>query len=165
MKSYDIAKEFEALEALLNNVEFDEETGEEIDNSAELFSLSQDLEGELFQKVNNIEYLKRERKDHVAGLKDEIKRLQERAKMFEREINKLSDIQNFLLHGEGLKTDKFTFYYRKSESVAITDENAVSDKYIKTSFSVDKTAVKKALKAGETVDGAVLEEKNTLSIR
>lgn len=165
MKTYDIAKEYEALNELLNTVEFDEETGEEIDNSAELISLTQELKGELYEKLNNIEYLKRDRKDTIDGLSIEIKRLQDRKKMFEREVLKLSDLQNFLLHGENLKTDKFTFYYRKSESVAVTDENAISEQYMKVEFKVDKTALKKALKSGESIDGAILEEKTTLAIR
>lgn len=165
MKSYDIAKEFEALEELMANVEFDPETGEEIDNSEALIELSASLKGELDHKLDNIEYLKRERKDKVNGLKDEIKRLQDRVKMFEGEVAKLVNLQNFLLGGEKEKTDKFTFFYKTTESVHVTNEDALDKKYIVTSTKPDKAEIKKALKAGEEIAGAELEEKSSLSVR
>lgn len=57
-----------------------------------------------------------------------------------------------------METPKMKLSYRKSESVNITDIDSVPKEYIKTKTEVlaDKTNIKKAIKAGQYIDGAEL---------
>jgi hypothetical protein len=57
-----------------------------------------------------------------------------------------------------METPKMKLSYRKSESVNITDIDSVPKEYIKTKteVSADKTNIKKAIKAGQHIDGAEL---------
>ena len=59
------------------------------------------------------------------------------------------------------------FSYLRSESVEILDEEVLDRKWvkIKETATPDKVAIKKALKAGEDVSGAVLVEKRNLQIK
>lgn len=68
---------------------------------------------------------------------------------------------------EKTKAGTFTLSFRKSEAVVITDEAALPTKYLrtKTTITPDKTAIKKAINSGETVEGAVLQEKKNLQIK
>lgn len=54
---------------------------------------------------------------------------------------------------------------RRSTVVVIDDEAEVPNQFIKVATSVDKAAVKTALKGGEVVPGAHLEENVNISIR
>ena len=62
-------------------------------------------------------------------------------------------------------TNKISF--RKSESVSVDDETLIPTDYIKVkeTKSVDKTAVKKAIKAGEVIPGAHIEVKQNIQIK
>ena len=75
-------------------------------------------------------------------------------------------IQNSLA-GEKFKTAKCAVSYRKSETVEFTDQDLVPDEYwrVKTTREPDKTALKTALKAGESIPGAYLEQHQNMSIK
>jgi len=57
------------------------------------------------------------------------------------------------------------FSWRKSEVCEIEDETAIPHEYIKTTYAVDKAAVKKKLKNDEQVTGARLVEKMNLQVK
>lgn len=59
------------------------------------------------------------------------------------------------------------FSYIKSESVEISDESLLDSKWVKVkeTRSPDKTAIKKAIKSGEEVDGATLITNRNLQIK
>lgn len=55
---------------------------------------------------------------------------------------------------------------RGQQSVVVTDEEKLPEKFIRTKREPDKTAIKEALKAGEAVEGAELSNANPyLTIR
>ena len=58
---------------------------------------------------------------------------------------------------EKLEVGTFKAGYRKSESVEITNLDVIPADYTKVEIKADKTAINKALKAGETVDGAHIQ--------
>ncbi len=100
----------------------------------------------------------------------EIKRLQGikkvRKNATERLENALSDaMQRFEMDVIETPTSKISF--RLSQSVEITDENAI-DKQFKTQIittKVDKMEIKRAIKGGATIDGAELITNKNLQIK
>ena len=84
----------------------------------------------------------------------------------ERLENALSDaMQQFELDVIDTPTTKISF--RSSQSVEITDENAI-DKQFKTQIittKIDKMEIKRAIKGGATVDGAELITNKNLQIK
>ena len=168
MKTFDILSEYYSLMELIeeaeNNPEYNPETGEIIPVEEILKEEIEKLEGEKIEKLENIEYLKRDNKSKIDTLADEIKRLQGRKKSFENANDNLTKLQDYLLQGEKLKTDKFTFSYRKSKAVEIINEDLIPDEYKKIEYKVDKMKLKKALEEVK-IQGAELIEKKSLSVR
>jgi hypothetical protein len=168
MKTFDILSEYYSLMELIeeaeNNPEYNPETGEIIPVEEILKEEIEKLEGEKIEKLENIEYLKRDNKSKIDTLADEIKRLQGRKKSFENANDNLTKLQDYLLQGEKLKTDKFTFSYRKSKAVEIINEDLIPDEYKKIEYKVDKMKLKKALE-NTKIQGAELVEKKSLSVR
>lgn len=167
MKTYDIKSEFYAIQELLENEEFDAETGELIDNSEAIKQLLNEIESERDTKADNIAYLIKEAEDTELALKAEIYRLNERKKMFVREQDSLKQLLDFLLNGEKLKTDKFTFSYRTSQSVNIIDESLVPAEYlnVKEVITPDKKRIKEALADFNEVPGCEIVVNKTLGVR
>ena len=139
----------------------DDETGEVSD--AEVF---EGLQMERETKIENIalwyknltsdaeQYAKEEQ--HYAELKQKAKKTAER----------LKQILDTTLSGDTFKTVRVAISYRKSESVTITDETMLPAGYLKFSApSVDKAAIKTAIKAGVVVDGAVLAARQNIQIK
>ena len=168
MKSvYSIKSEFFVLQELIENEEFDSETGEIIDNSDAIAMLLSEIQDDKANKADNIAYLINQAKDSQDTIKAEIVRLYERKKMFERQEDKLKNLLDFLLSGEKLKTDKFTFSYRSSQSVEIIDESLIPAEFlnVKEVFTPDKKRIKEALADFNEVAGARIVVKKTLGVK
>ena len=167
MKTYDIKKEFFAIQELLETDEYDEETGELIDNTETLKQLLLEIEDERDNKADNIAYLIKEAIDTENTLKLEIERLSERKKMFIRQQESLKNLLSYLLNGEKLKTDKFTYSFRKTQSVKILDEALIPAEFLNVTEKVtpDKKKIKEALANFEEVAGAEIELKTTLGVK
>ena len=71
-----------------------------------------------------------------------------------------------MLNGENFKTDRVTVSYRKSEAIELEDKICVPDKYfVPQEPKLDKTGLKKAIKAGEEFGGVHLVERQNMSIK
>lgn len=85
--------------------------------------------------------------------------------------NKAESLKTYLadyLNGKKFETDKVAMSFRKSEAVEFDSQYllCVPDEYLKFKApELNKTAVKKAIKAGETVPGCELVVKNNLQIK
>ena len=104
----------------------------------------------------------------IDGLKAEEKRLSDRRKAMENNVERMKQaMRDALLTVEGnrLKTDKFTFSFRKSTSVQITDETLIPPQFIQTETKVVKTDIAKMLKDGAQIPGASLVENQSLQIK
>lgn len=168
MTSYDINTEYEALRALTVE-EFDEETGELIDNSEEIKALLAELDLKRDDKLKGIEYIKREYLAMIEAIKSEKKRLDDRKNAFERTVDRLKDLQDMLLGGEKVETDIFTFSYRKSTSLDTSGVNidAIGTRYKETTkvTKLLNSEIKKALQDGEEIKGAELVVKKNLQVK
>jgi len=165
MTTFTILDEFKAINALTDEVEYNEETGEVIDNSDTIKELLNELTANKDDKLDNIEYIKRDFKMREGALADEIKRLTERKKSMKTKQEQLANLQEYLMIGEKGMTDKFTFFYGMTQSYDIEDESEIPEAYLKVEFKVNKTEITKALKNGGAVAGVSLKETTSLRVR
>lgn len=167
MKVLDILKEFRALEELMN--EIDSETGEYLNNENDIQEYIVNLKLSKEDKLNNIQDLKIEFEAKIEAVKSKIEYLNNRKKSFERNINNLTNLQLMLLNNQKLETNEYSFSFRKSESVSINDIlfDSKDERFNRTTIKVepDKTAIKKAIKDGISVDGASIETKMNLQVK
>ena len=103
----------------------------------------------------------------IIELKAEEKALAERRKAKENKAEYLKNILSVSLGGNKFETAKIALTFRKSEQVKIVDEEKLPKDFLKekVTVSADKTAIKKAIKAGQAVVGAELIEMQNLQIK
>jgi hypothetical protein len=100
----------------------------------------------------------------------EIERLRARQKSAENNAERL---KAYILHvlaqrdGKPLKGNYVTFFASRSEAVIIDDPETVPAEWKRTTVSVDipKEPVKRAIKAGQTIPGAHIEQREYLGRR
>lgn len=164
MKLYEIAS---AMDAVINGgFIFDEETGEVIFDSENL----DELEDALDAKLEACGVVVKNIVAEAEAIKDEEKRLAERRRIKEDEADRLKEYVLYWMEKSGAKkidTARVALSTRKSSVVDVTDEAVVPREFfkVKTMASVDKAAVKKAIKAGEEVAGCVINERLTLQVK
>ena len=102
------------------------------------------------------------------GLKTEKDRFDKRIKrnndVIERVRQNMTDTL-LTVEGNRVKTDKFTFGFRKSTKVEVSDIDSIPTQYVKVERTISRSELAKALKAGEHIEGAKLVENQKLSIR
>lgn len=161
-----------AIQALLDegfNYTVDEETGEVIfdDRSAELEQLQIDRAEKLEAValyIKNLEAL-------AEDIKAEEKALKERREAREKKADNLRKYLGSSLmaaNEEGFETAKVRVSFHKSSAVIVDEEKldkAFIKETIKTTYAPDKTAIKKAINAGQTVTGAYIEKRKAVQIQ
>ena len=144
--------------------DIDEETGE-ITNGAEL----DQLEMERDEKLKNCVYYYKNMMAEAEALKAEKEKLAKRQQTAKKKAESMKEYIAYCLDGEKFapKDDATVrVTYRKSESVECADIYQVPDDYLRYKEpELDKTKIKKALKAGEAVEGCTLVEKQNIQIR
>ena len=108
--------------------------------------------------------------DEIDVIDKEIERLEERKAYVKRNKDRMKSIVSSAMEEFGItkiKSETLQLSFRKSESVEIVDERLVDEKFkkVKTEVSLDKTAIKNAIKNGADVQGVKLVEKNNLQIK
>ena len=159
MKLYELAENYNELLALLDN---EEATAEELADT--LDGINDAIE----VKVDNICRVRKYLEGKVEVYKAEAKRLTALAKQAE---NNAGSMKNYLdeqlkrMNIKKMDTELFKLSYRKSDSVNVIDLDAVPEEYKRITIALDKTAIKKAIKDGKTVNGAELVINQNLQIR
>ena len=167
MKIVDIKSEFEEINRLIEEESegVNPETGEFFSNTKEINEL---LEGLKSKQKDLINFLAKKRafiNSSEKFLSSEIKRLQDRKSGCINQQKRLLETIDFILEGEKVKTELYTFYYAKSESVSILNESDVPAEFINFTPKIAVYDIKKALKRGDEVNGATLETKISLRVR
>lgn len=98
----------------------------------------------------------------------EIKRLQE----LKKKAAKVSDYLKERIAGamidfgyDKIETPTLKLSFRKSEAVEVVDESLLAQKFFNYKPTIDKTAIKNAIKAGEEVTGARIISNLNLQIK
>nr|DAY35996.1 MAG TPA: resistance protein [Caudoviricetes sp.] len=150
---YELNKDYAELSAMLEAAETPEEI-EAIQNTLEMLDLS------IEEKIENTaKYMVNVEAD-IQGIKAEIDRLNKIKKSKESTIETLKNNIEYSMKQKGiekLEVGTFKAGYRKSESVEVDDLKSIPSDYIKTEIKPDKTAIKKALKAGEEISGVHIQ--------
>jgi hypothetical protein len=130
------------------------------------------LELELEQKVEAYRYVMMELEAEADALAELAVAYKARAAIREDKVAALKARLQSALEAAGIdkiKTQTCTAYLQASKSVAIVDEDAfvfnAPDAYVVTKHMPNKTAIKKALEAGEAVEGALLKINRSLRFR
>lgn len=138
----------------------DPETGEIAD-----FEAFEKLNLDLDTKIKNIALW-------IVNLRSDAEQLEEQEKKFrDRKTaakNKAESLKNLLdgfLSGEKRSYPEVVISYRKSEQVTVDDDAKLDDRFLRIKTEIDKTALKDALKHGESIEGARLEVKNNIQIK
>lgn len=151
---------YEINEAIMNTIDL--ETGEIVDLEA-----FENLQMERNEKLENIALWVKNLLSEAEALKAEEKAFADRRKATENKAESLKRYLDSALNGQKFNTTKVAISYRKSTAVEV-DESKLPAKWLReipASYVVDKVEITKALKAGETVDGAVLVERNNIQIK
>lgn len=168
MKLYEITSEMRALDELFLSY-IDEETGEVKDDGV-IDILEQELKLQLQTKGAGIIKSFKNSEAMLNGVDEEIKRLQALKKSISNQINSRKEyiVRNMEMMGiTKIETELGNLSLRKSKSVNIYDESLIDKKFIEieTKEKISKTEIKKAIEAGENVQGANIVEKNSLNIK
>lgn len=125
------------------------------------------LEGEYLDKLEGCALWIKNEQAEVEALKSEEKKLAERRRIKE---NKIESLKDYMLRSmkdtdtSKLETSRVALSTRKSQRVIVDDEDLIPVDYLVLKQTVNKTELKKALKAGE-VEGAHIEEFTNLTLK
>lgn len=161
--TYAIYNDIDAAEQLLAQT-YDAETGEITGDYEAAEKLRQEVQ------ALGLETLCKARANRlalIANIKAEEERLKARRQRLEKSVDGLeSDINAVYQRGDApvQYAGNFTISTRKSTQV-ITDGTFYDERFIRTTTSVDKAELKKALTAGEQIMGAHLQTNYNLQIK
>ena len=153
------------LEELLEN-SVDPETGEiSEDFEEQLDKLLLDREN----KLENICLAYKNCLSDAEALKAEKLAFEKRQKIANNKAERLKNYIQYVLAGEKFKTTKVAVSYRKTESTEIDPDVffscADNARYFRIKEEADKKAIADAIKAGETIEGAELISKQSMTIK
>ncbi|MEE4209421.1 MAG: siphovirus Gp157 family protein [Parvularcula sp.] len=125
------------------------------------------IEDERDRKALNIACLVKNFKAEAEALKAEKLHLQKRQQAAERTIERLVRyLEQFVEPGTKFKDARATIGWRRSEGVILTAApEALADEFVRVKREANLSAIKEALKSGEEVPGAILEERQRVQIR
>lgn len=97
----------------------------------------------------------------------EIDVLSQRASVMKREAERCKAYLAGVLYGEKFETPRCKISWRKSEVCNVLSMEEIPDEYKRTKVTVDadKTAIKKAIKAGTVVPGAEVIQKLNMTLK
>lgn len=158
---YELNKDYAELSAMLEAAETEEEI-QAIQDTLEMINVS------IEEKLENTGKFIKNTESDIAGIKAEIERLTTMKKTKENFVERLKNNVEFALKEKGLETltvGTFKCGYRKSESVEIINLDVIPADFTKVEIKADKTAIKKAIKAGEVVEGAEIKVNQNFYIK
>lgn len=160
---YEINKTIE--DVILKGFVVDEETGEIMFDQSDL----ERLEINFKEKVDNIACFIKDRKALANAIGDEVKALQGRKKVIERQVERLEQYVTDAMNAremDKVETERSRVSFRKSTSVEIIDEEKLDSKYKKEVIEtkIDKKLLATDLKQGE-VEGAKLVINQNIQIK
>ena len=145
---------------------WDEDTGEILFDESDLDA----LEVELRDKLEACGAWMKNQRSLAKAIREEERALADRRKAIERHLEWMD---GYVLHslskfeGGRLETPKVALSTRKSTRVVVDSESDLPAEFVQVVETVkaDKTAIGKAIKAGEEVPGAHVEERLNLQVR
>lgn len=160
---YEITQDYLTILEMMELPELDAQT---------LRDTMEGIDGEFEIKADGYAKVLKEIEASIEAIDKEKERLAERSKTLKENAKKLKTTLQGAMETIGktkFKTDLFSFGIQKNPVSLVIDENDVKKfprKYIKVERTIDKTALKEALKNGAEFEGlAHLEQSESLRIR
>ena len=161
---YELTGDYLILLDMMDDPEVDEQT---------ILDTMESIEGELEIKAENYGRVIKNLEAEAAGLKGEVDRLTNRKRTIENNIARMKYAlqQSMTITGKTkFKTELFSFGIQKNPAAVVIDEQYIEnipEEYLTYHEpTVNKAAIKDALKAGVNMDGiAHLEQTESLRIR
>ncbi len=138
----------------------DPETGEIAD-----FEDFEKLNLDLDTKIKNIALWIVNLRSDAEQLEEQEKKFRERKTSAKNKAEYLKNLLDGFLSGEKRSYPEVVISYRKSEQVTVDEDAKLDDRFLRIKAEIDKTALKDALKHGESIEGARLEVKNNIQIK
>ena len=155
----ELTAEFEAVLALA----LEEDDGEEL--AGRLAEIDMAIE----DKADNYAVIIADLNAQEAKLKTEIDRLTKRRQTLRNNADRMKQSLQQAMETVGkekMKTDYYSYTIQKNpQKLILDDEEIVPEDYFVTKRELDKALLKDALKAGQEVRGAHLEQTESLRIR
>ena len=149
---------------LLNKI-----TYEDVENEEDFINELVNIEIEVEEKAENTAIIIKKLEAEREMIRNEEKRLADRRKSIENNINYLKSGLEYsmkLQDKKKFKTEHFSFNIQKNApSVMITDEEKALKNYKKVAETIDKAKLKDDLKNGVVLDYAELVQTESLRIR
>lgn len=164
MSLYEINKHLEQV--LSEGISWDEETGEVLFDEESIEQLELDRK----EKIEGTALFLKNLTAEAAALEAEENTLRARREQKNKTIERLKSYLSYnLTSAEQTKfeTGRVLLSFRKSEAVEVRDMELLPKEFIrtKTTEEANKTAIKAAIKSGESVAGAELVTKMNLQIK
>lgn len=164
MTLYEINMHLEKV--LTEGISWDEETGEILFDEDSLEQLELDRK----EKIEGTALFLKNLLAEADAIKEEKAKLDKRQKQKEKAVERLKEYLAYNLTSveqSKFETGKVLLSFRKSEAVEISNIELLPKEYIKTVIKeeANKTAIKQAIKDGQTVSGAELITKMNLQIK
>lgn len=139
----------------------DNETGEIIDTDK-----LNELQIAKDEKIENLALWYKDLIAEANALKEEKEAFAEREKAAKNKAESIKNYLSYALNGENFKTTRCALSFRKSEKTVIDDIYSIPKKFLKYAEpKADLTEIKKAIKNGEEIKGAHLEEAQNIQIK
>lgn len=152
-------KLYEINEQMLSCV--DSETGELIDpEKLNELQIAKD------EKIKNLGLWYKDLLAEATALKREREAFAAREKAAKNKAESIKDYLSYVLNGENFKTTECVISFRRSEKTIIDDIYSLPESFLKYAEpKADLTEIKKAIKNGEEIKGAHLEETQNIQIK
>lgn len=164
MKLYELTANLAAV--IEGGMVYDEDTGEIVFDEDSI----EQLECAFNEKLEGCGIFVKNCKAEAEAIKAEEKRLKERREILDKRIDRMEEYMLYSMDRTGtdkLETARVSISTRKSDAVVVGDISLVPEKYTKTKVdvTVDKTAAKKAMKAGEQIPGLGMVFRTNLQVK
>lgn len=145
----------------------DPETGEITDEAQETaekaaFEAVAGLNMELDERLENLALWRKELKAEAEAIKKQKLILQKRQASKERTAERIDGLLAIMLNGQKREYTRVSIFFRKSVSCEADVEKIPEEYYKPVKPAADLTKIKKALQAGEVIEGAQLIEKQSV---
>ncbi len=140
---------------------FDSETGDVLD-----FERLNNLQIEREKKIENAALLYKNLVSDAEAYKAEKQAFADREQSARRKAESLKQYLDYALSGESFKTQRVAISFRSSERVVVDDAAKIDTAFLKFADpTIDKVALKKAIKDGMEIAGAHIETQKNLQIK
>jgi len=146
----------------------DAETGEIIDEKA--WAELEALQIERDERIEGVALWVKDLNAEAAAIKAEEEALKKRRQSIEKKAENLKGYLGYVLRGEKFKTARVAVGWRRSETAELLDgvdpvSLPLEYQRVKVAVEPDKAKLKEALKAGKTIEGVELVERQNIQIK